>query len=54
MKYKFIDHLKKLRFKLVPGTKELSLVILGITKLGFGKGRRENTFEKKKECRDVS
>jgi len=35
MKYKFIDHLKKLRFKLVPGTKELSLVILGITKLGL-------------------
>jgi len=31
--YELIDPLKNLRSTLVPGTKELSLVILGITKL---------------------
>ena len=33
MKYELIDPLKNLRFTLVPGIKELSLVILKITKL---------------------
>ena len=33
MKYKLIDTLKKLRSILVSGTKELSLVIMRITKL---------------------